>query len=196
MRLWTVQPILVLERLRTEGSIYVDPYQINDVGWIHPQYRWLTWQLQWRIKDSRGHPPWWAYCKRPDLRWVRHSRPRGSREVLIEFEPPTDAFVSFPIWAWNDVYCSQYLSFTGKEAKSWEKRLKNNTGIEFGFEEGLLPEPWQEELEVSWRRLFSPRLPARSWHRGLTSTDREAVTDVIKLEWILSTREFMGTGAY
>src|SRR5262245_44478711 len=84
MRLWTVQPLAVWERLEANCRGIADPFRANPDGWAHPRYSWLAWQLRARITGSRGHLPWWAYCAPPDLRWVRHSRPAGSREVRIE----------------------------------------------------------------------------------------------------------------
>lgn len=184
MRLWTVQPSEIWTRLQSEGLVYVDPFRINPEGWIHPPYEWLACQLRERIADSSGRLPWFAYCERPDLRWVRHSRPLGSQEVLIEFEPPDDALIAFPCWAWNDVFCEQYLAFTRTESLNWARRLKIDTGINFSDRDGELPEPWQSELQASWLRLFSPDLPAQSWRRKREAVvdfknKREAVVDVL-----------------
>jgi hypothetical protein len=196
MRLWTVQPVSVWEYLQSAGKIRVDLAKLNDEGWIHPQYSWLMWQLRQRIQDSRGGLPWFAYCARPDLRWVRHSRPLGSREVLIEVEPPEGMYVAFPSWAWHEVFCGQYLGLSGAEVRGWLSGLRRTTGLAFSDHEGSLPEPWQAELEASWRRLFLPDLPARSWRQSDLDGKREAVFEVLEFRWVRSVREFTGTGTW
>jgi hypothetical protein len=196
MRLWTVQPVAVWEGLQSAGTIRVDPAKLIREGWIHPQYSWLIWQLRYRIQDSRGSLPWFAYCARPDLRWLRHSRPAGSREVLIELVPPEGTYVAFPCWAWHEVFCGQYLGLSGPEVREWLSGLRRDTGIAFSEHGGLLPEPWQAELEASWRRLFLPDLPARSWRRSDRDGKREAVVEVLEFGWVRSVREFTGTGTW
>ena len=193
MRLWTVQPIAVWERLRAEGQVFVNPAHLGPDGWVHPRYSWLAGQLRFRIADARGGLPWWAYCERPDLRWVRHSRPRGSREVRIEFEPPAGAFVAFPCWAWHEVFAGRYLALSGPEYRHWKSRLRR-AGV--SEEDDPLPEPFQTELEVSWLRLFRSDLPARSWRRGDWPRGREAVVEVLEQAWVRGVTEFVGTGAW
>ncbi|MEX1232952.1 MAG: DUF3841 domain-containing protein [Planctomycetaceae bacterium] len=198
MRLWTVQPIDVWTQLQSEGFIYVDPLRINPEGEIYPQIEWLACRLRERIADSSGHLPWFAYCERPDLRWIRHSRPKGSQEVLIEFEPPDDALIAFPCWAWDDVFCGQYLTFTRTDSITWKRRLKDATGISFEGRDGELPEPWSSELEASWHRLFLPDLPPQSWRRKRETVvdfkkKREAVVEVLRAQWVRQVQTFIGT---
>jgi hypothetical protein len=191
VRLWTVQPVLVQETLATAGHLLVDPLRVAD-GWIHPQYAWLAGQLRSRIAGSHGRLPWWAYCERPDLRGLRHTRPAGSREVLIEFEPPTRAFVTFPCWAWHEVFTGAYLARNGVDARAWRTRLRA-AGVRPDED---LPEPFQTELEASWQRLFLPDLPARPWRRGAIPAGREAVVEVLEHTWVRRVTEFVGTGRW
>jgi hypothetical protein len=193
MRLWTVQPAAVWQQLEADGQVWVDPGRVNGEAWIHPRYSWLVWQLRDRITDSRGYLPWWAYCTRPDLRWVQHSRRLGSQEVLLEFDAPDGSFVAFPCWAWQEVYGGNFLALSGAEHRAWEERLKQAGVTE---DDWPLPEPFQTELEASWRRLFSPDLPARSWRRGETDRDREAVVEVIRIEQVRKVTAFVGTGKW
>lgn len=193
MRLWTVQPLAVWERLRADGRAIVDPARLGPDGWVHPRYSWLAGQLRSRIATSRGRLPWWAYCERPDLRWVRHSRPHGSREVRIEFEPPNQAFVAFPCWAWHEVFAGRYLALSGTEYRDWKSRLRRAGVPE---EDDPLPEPFQRELEDSWLRLFRAGLPGRSWRRGDSARGREAVALVLERAWVRDVTEFVGTGAW
>jgi hypothetical protein len=191
MRLWTVQPVAVWQQVQETGRVCVDPSRVNPEGWVHPQYAWLANQLRTRIAGSRGRLPWFAYCARPDLRGLRHTRPHGSREVLIEFEPPAAAVVAFPCWAWNTVFIGDYLPRNRAEYRGWRDRL-TRAGVDPDDE---LPRPFQAELEASWERLFDLTLPARVPYRdgfpfGAT---REAVVTVLEKDWVRSVREFVGT---
>jgi hypothetical protein len=94
------------------------------------------------------------------------------------------------------VYCGQYLGLSGAEVRGWLSGLRHATGIAFLDHPGPLPEPWQTELEASWQRLFLPGLPARSWRRSSLDGKREAVVDVLDLEWVRSVREVTGTGSW
>ncbi len=179
--LWTIQPLAIWEQLCRAGQVFVDPARVNPERWIHPQYSWLVWQLRTRISNSRGALPWWAYCERPDLRWVRHSRPSGSREVRIEFLPPPGAFVTFPCWAWHVVFLGDYLALNRMEEHTWRQRLRVARIAE---ESVPFPEPFQGELESSWRRLFHPDLPERSWRRTPFGKRREAVVEVLERSWV------------
>lgn len=193
MRLWTVHPTPVWDELRTNGVVHVDPFRVNAEGWIHPQYAWLSFQLRHRINIPRGRLPWFAYCERPDLRSMRHFRPKDSQEVLIEFEPAAQSFVAFPVWAWSEVFCGQYLSFTRAQAVDWQNQVKRDTGRSFDDYEGRLPQPLHRKLEKSWTRLFSADLPQRSWRRGERSRAREAVVAQLLIEWVHCVKHFVGT---
>jgi hypothetical protein len=193
MRLWTVQPVAVWEQLRADGHAVVDPARVNPEGWVHPRYAWLARELRARIAGRRGRLPWWAYCARPDLRWVRHSRPAGSHEVRIEFEAPDGTFADFPCWAWNEVFYGSFLALSGTEYRAWRARLRL-AGV--SEDEEPLPEPFQAELEASWRRLFRPDLPARSWRRADRRRAREAVALALRRQWVRDAPEFVGTGAW
>ena len=188
MRLWTVQPISVLHQIQTHGLALVDPFQVNESGNVDSSYRWLVWQLSFRINESKGWYPWFAYCERPDLRWVRHSRPSGEH-VMIEFEPPEDEVVSFPSWAWSKIFSQQYLSISRADELAWKAKFKQSTGeaiedvyfceIVSRFDRSL-----QMQIEASWLRLFQPDLPARSWEYGAKSKTREAVVEQLNSAWI------------
>jgi hypothetical protein len=116
-----------------------------------------------------------------------------------EVEPPEGKYVAFPSWAWHEVFCGHYLGLAGAEVRAWLSGLRRATGIAFADYVGLLPEPWQAELEASWRRLFLPDLPARSWRRSdwlNLDGKREAVLEVLELPWVRSVRTFTGTSTW
>ncbi len=195
VRLWTVQTAAVWEQVRDSGEAWVDRRRIPG-GWANPQYDWLAWQMRSRLSDSQGGLPWFAYCDRPDLRWVRHSRPAHSNEVLIEFAPPAGSFLSFPSWAWHVIFCGQYLALSGADQRAWNRRERQALWWNFWAHEGPLPEPLQAELEASWLRLFRPDLPPWSWRRGPRGIKREAVVEVLRADWVRRATPFVGTGTW
>ena len=154
MRIWTVRPSAVWQQIRTLGRVFVDPARVAPDGWVHPQSAWLARQLRMRLTGSQGRLSWWAYCTRPDLRGIRHLCPNGSREVLIEFEPPPGAAVVFPSWAWNVVFMGTYLPLDRTDFRAWRARLKQ-AGVDPDDDE---PKPFRTELVVSWERLFAAEL--------------------------------------
>lgn len=189
--LWTVQPAAVWEQLHARGTLQVDPARVlGGKGLAVPAYAWLAQQLRGRWSSSTWQLPWWAYCKRPDLRWVRHTQ-RGP-QVLIELAPPADRFVAFPCWAWARVFFGEYLSFTRSQQRAWENRVRAICGPRWRDERDQLPESLQRELEKSWERLFSPRLPARPWKADGIGRDREAVLPELRSEWVRHVTRFEG----
>ena len=192
MRVWTVHPLVVWERLKDAGTLSVDP-AFHRNGYLPWQYQWLAGQMRERVPGYRGGLPWFAYCEKPDLRWVRHSRPVNEPQVRIEVELDPDRVLAFPLWAWDLVYCGQFIAFTKREHDAWHAALRKAVPDE--EDRWPFPEPWQGELEASWRRLFDPQLPARGWKFGIfdVTTDREAVFDLLSVDDVRSVKHFVGT---
>ena len=158
MRVWTIQPLVVWERLKEAGTLCVDTACYPSDGYVPWQYPWLACRLQERVLDYRGGLPWWAYCEKPDLRWVRHHRPAGQPQVRIELD--VNGVLAFPGWAWDVVHCGHFLSFTQREQETWSAAMRRAVPDEDLWP---LPEPWRGELEASWLRLFDPQLPSHGW---------------------------------
>jgi hypothetical protein len=198
VRLWTVQPIEVYRAIQKEGFARVEPVKLPSPWWVGSSYRWLIWQMGSRLsipdeESQRGIFPWFAYCERPDLRLVRHSQ--VGEQVLIGFCPPADRFLSFPCWAWGEIFCGFFLAFTRQEYRAWEAKFKLCHACRYrDWDSPILPRPFQTELESSWARLFDPDIPKRSWRRGETS-HREAVVDILLEDWIQKVTPFWGRNA-
>ena len=196
MKLWTVHPVEVWNCLRDAGEVWVDASK-KPTGYLHPPYRWLADQMSSRLMGSSGQLLWFAYCSRPDLRWVRHSRLAGQLNVLIEFTPPPGNAFIFPKWAWNKIFCQQYLALSRDQHREWNRKEKASMGRNFKNQRESLPKILHAELEKSWERLFVPDLPARcSWERSLVGEGFEAVVVVLRLGWVNQVTEFVGTGAW
>ena len=115
-------------------------------------------------------------------------------QVLIEVAPPAERAASFPCWAWMHVFCGRHLARSREEALAWHRRVRRVTGRhprDFTLDE------WSgqllNDLKHSWERLFDPDLPAQSWERRAHYTEREAVMDEMRIEWVQSVRRFKGT---
>jgi len=162
-RLWTIQPVEVWHRLSRERSLYVREDAEKYRGYIPPAYRWLQSQLVNRLSAYRGHLPWWAYCRKPDLRRHRHLRPKGATEVRLELEIRDEHVVRFPCWAWQRVFCEDYLATNQEEYETWIRESREAIPDEDTWP---LPQPWQSRLEGSWERLFSPELPVMDWDKA------------------------------
>jgi hypothetical protein len=188
MRVWTVHPLFVWECLQDAGALYVDPAKYDE-GYVPWQYRWLAHELQERVSGYVGGLPWWAYCAKPDLRWVRHHRPVGQPQVRIELEI-NPAFI-IPSWAWDVIYSGRFLAFMKREQEAWETAMRQAVADEDIWP---LPEPWRGEIEASWRRLFDPELPAHGWADVDSSAHphKEAVFETLFLREVRSVTHFIG----
>lgn len=192
IRIWTVQPAEVWAQLSREGVCWVDPERAAGAAEV-PAYRWLQAQLKRRIKGYQAEFPWWGYCEKPDLRWVRHRRPAGQWDVRIELELSVDAACVFPSWAWHTVYCQKFLTGNQAEYAAWESALRTAVPDEDAWP---LPSPWMEELEASWESLFSPDLPSSAWDPDCSvGSGREGVFACLRLEEVRGVTPCVGSRA-
>jgi len=191
MRIWTVQPALVWERLQQVGELLVDGAEMDD-GYVPESYRWLGDQLKARLPDYRGGLPWFCYCAKPDLRWVRHRRCLGEYHVRLELEPRPGTSCVVPSWAWDYVFCEHYLALTGREYRAWTTSLRRAVP---DADEWPPPEPWRSELEASWSRLFRADLPLQGWARaGILGVcaGQEAMIGSLRLDEVRHVTPFIG----
>ena len=189
MRVWTVQPLVVWERLQEMGTLYVDQDCFPYGGYVPWQYQWVACRLQERLPSGNGGLPWWAYCQKPDLRWVRHHRPLDQPQVRIELE--LEAVLTFPGWAWDVIYSGQFLAFTKREQELWETAMRQSVPDEDLWP---LPQPWRDELEASWLQLFAPDLPTHGWTDMANEAlpYNEAVFETLCLRDIRCVTHFVG----
>lgn len=82
IRLWTLQPLEVWERLRHEDVLTVDPghpgFCLEGEPTFREPYDWMREQMASRIEGFSGHYPWWAYEHFLDLRRYCMRRMRTS----------------------------------------------------------------------------------------------------------------------
>ena len=191
MRLWTVQPLLVWERVQSQGVLHVDP---EYTGYGTPDsYLWLVEQLKKYQRGYSGRLPWWAYCQKPDLRWVRHHCPLGQIHVRLELELPRKKAFIFSRWAWDVVYCGDFLAYGALEYAKWHGSWQAMLPYA-DVRAWELPEPWYSQLRASWERLFDPDLPSKSWEDFSEGPDDrfEAVFEPLRLQDVKQVTSFIG----
>jgi len=182
VHIWTIQPITVWQALRKELLLYVREDSLSYHGYIPPAYAWLQLQLAQRLSGYSGHLPWWSYCRKPDLRRHRHLRPTDATQVRLELEIANELVLRFPCWAWNRVFCQDYLATTREEYEDWTRNLRQAVPDEDVWP---LPQPWRSQLEASWERLFAPELPSLDWDEESLWSGRlsfEVVFEKLRLE--------------
>ena len=165
--------------------------------YVPEAYYWLSSQLQQHLSAYEGGLPWFAYCDKPDLRWVRHRLPANRQFVRIEIEPAPDSFFVFPCWAWDIIYCGQYLALSQDEHDEWVSALE--IAVPNADDILQLPEPWLKKLQISWERLFSPELLIHRCndHPVISNTsDREAVLGTLRLEEVREITPFFGSSCH
>jgi len=199
VRLWTIQPATVWNELQSRRMLCADRSNAPWRGEAPPAYEWLREQLTARLPGYTGGMLWWAYCEKPDLRAHRHSFPVGEVHVRLELDAGVigaDASVSFPSWAWNRVYCQDYLPLDAADLVRWTSWLGEAHLDEDSWPP---PEPWQSALESSWQRLFSRELPPVDPDRRnafFRSARREAVFEKLQLDMVRHATTFRGAAAW
>lgn len=154
MRLWTLQPLLVLERVQQEGELKVDPENVPFFNEFRDDYDWMRSQMLRRLEEYHGGYPWWAYDYKVDL---RRFRPSGETPtVRLELEIPSKRVLLSAYGAWHFVLNRWYLPHAVDEAGYDEEERKWDDAI---CQAGLkkwdpLPEPWRSRMTESWERIF------------------------------------------
>jgi len=107
-----------------------------------------------------------------------------------------DAHVSFPSWAWNCVYCQDYLPLDAANLARWKSWLNE---AQLDEDTWPPPEPWRAVLESSWERLFAPELPTKSpvdSNAFFHSARHEAVFEMLPFEAVCSVTTFRGAASW
>jgi hypothetical protein len=196
MRIWTIQSAQVWQALRSKRLLYVQEDAGKYRGYIPPAYRWLQSQLATRLPAFCGHLPWWAYCLKPDLRRHRHVWPGGGVQVRLELEISDESIVRFPCWAWQRVFCEDYLATTREEYENWVRELRHGVPDE---ETWPLPQPWRLQLESSWETLFAPELSVLDWNEGSRWSRGpclEGVFELLRLDDVRHVTLFKGSMSF
>lgn len=206
IRLWTLQDPAVVERLERDGRVLVDPALVND-GAVPHAYRWLSSKLEGRVSGHEGNLPWWFYCFHP-------GHQTGGGHALLTLEVPRERAFVMSSWAWNQVFLGSFLPRTGTEWRRFRhevRRVRRRTGLCWDEESVMWCSPSDFLLRAeqsyppplgrlaalrdgSYEALFDGSLPyrpprvVRRSSFGFRKSNREAVVDEIRMEWVRSVR--------
>lgn len=190
LRIWTIQTIARWTSLIRSNSDSAYRVTCDEGTFLPDSYQWLKANLTSRLGWQKGRELWWAYCEKPDLRTYRHDLQRDIHYVRVELDIPRENLFVMPSWAWDTVYRQDYLAFSEAEYYQWTGSMLDCVPLDPVFTSMRvpvwpLPEPWRSELQCSWSRLFSSRLPRESW-TDRWSDKREAVFDELRLEYVVA----------
>jgi hypothetical protein len=197
MRLWTIQPNQVWERLQREKTLLVDPShpafqeRISDDGFWLPAYNWLREQMARRIPGYEGNYPWWAYDYKLDLRGYRYyTHPPNERWVRMELEIPSEKILLSAYGAWHYVLNRWYLPYATdpddyeREGDAWERETKAH-GIDTLRNTPPFPEPWESRMRASWERIFDVD-DLRATNTIQATFERLELAEVVKVTTFVS----------
>ncbi|WP_418790896.1 DUF3841 domain-containing protein [Phosphitispora sp. TUW77] len=191
MRLWSVQPERLYEKLKIEKIVYCDPLQselVIECG-FGPAYNWLAEQMALRV----GPPPtgvkypFWAWHtvewkhQKPDLRRAEF-RSYSGNQICIELEVPDNDVLLSNEDMWHIVLNNSYYGDCSNE-QEYEAEDK--------WFESLPP---QEQLQVkrkSWEKIFdvsSPRENEWDSHGKYI----QATFWALRLDQVVDVRYFKG----
>lgn len=169
MRLYTVQPRFVYERLREEGVYQAEPKKnpessLNDKDFSQWRiaYDWLCEQMVSRglVRPAPDvYPVWawrqWAGPQRPcpDLRTSSlKSWAESERHVLLTLEVPDAEVLVTDYDAWH--WCLNYWFYgTQKEAQAFERQCKQR-GESYYRQKPLVSADLDQQVRDSWAQVM------------------------------------------
>ncbi len=198
MRIWTIQPILVWERLLQNKRLVVDKRAV-DRDHVDP-YRWMADQMRLRMKAVRNQGfPWWGWCRwngtkrvRPDLRADRFCYPRGERHVRIELELADHKVLLHDYEAWHAVLNDYFLSFSEAEDEDFERRL---ACANIPDQDKMQREPFRSEILRSWERIFDLQGGDPQWRAEPEVRSIQATFWTLALDDVRDVTFFVGAGS-
>ena len=186
MRLWTIQPLEVLEILERDGVFRCDSTKIP-IPEFREAYDWLVHEMNLRIggpPDGVRYPVWAWYIldnahKKPDLRKERWGYGRGGEQyVCIEIEIPDNQVLLSDFDAWSNILLHALLSDTESEDKALE-----------AYYQLLSPEEQLAFKHTNWQRVFDISPFMNEWTRRGECV--QATFWELKAEQIVSCRRFI-----
>jgi len=191
VKLWTIQPLIIYEKLMAQGTLHCDPEQKGFWGLVSEEFRtayeWLAEQMKLRVgSPPQGvrYPLWaWALIdgasKKPDLRRTEFNNYVGEN-VVIELEiPDTDVLLSDEV-NWHYVLNNWYLHDVNDEDGKWEE-------TEAWFN-SLSPDRKEAVKQKSWERIFDKNDRDNDW------TFVQATFWELQIAQVKSVRKFIGRG--
>ena len=148
MRLWTLQPEWVYEKLKKDGVFVCDPTKSTMLQFycFEKAYRWITNQMIRQIGPPPAgvsfpiwawHTTYWKHRK-PDLRRTEF-RSFSEPMLCIEIEKPDNEVLLSDEENWHFVLNDSYISDNEQDDNAFD----------------FLPEQQKEHLkEISWKKIF------------------------------------------
>ncbi len=156
VRLWTIQPLWVWERLYEQKTLFSNPSQLEYFSDLKDDYDWMRGQMRRRLPDYLDHYPWWAYDHKTDL---RHRHTDSNRQhVRLELGVPQERVLLSAYGAWHFALNKFYLPYAVEDAEyqresdAWDEELEQH-GLN-PYSGRPLPEPWHTRMTASWERIF------------------------------------------
>jgi hypothetical protein len=190
IRLWTVQPQAVWDRLLADGVLKMEP-SLALTGAVPDAYQLLAKRL--------GGMPWFAHTRRRSVRWLSRTCWAGEKAVRLSLRVPRDRVLVLRTWAWTVVLGECFLPLSGAEHRAWEAGVEaavEAAGGDWDDADPPFPEPWQSRLEASHHRLFDDALPARDPRRDSLfrfGRTREAAFAPLRIGWVRRVDAVRGT---
>lgn len=177
MKLWTIHPVEVHERLLDAGRLTVS-WKFADPDRVEA-YRWMAEQMEVRGIALHGNAPVWAWRvwgtrerPRPDLRASNHLH-SGTRGVRMEIDAPDDLVLLSEFTDWHAVLNRGYLSWSEAEAEEVDARGCTD-----------------EEMRRSWGRIFDLAGGDPEWNGPVTERMIQACLPYLDAEWVRRTDPF------
>lgn len=160
MKLWTIQPVEIVDILESNGFFSCDTKLSENYDDFRDAYDWIIGEM-----DRRGipHPvnvdlPLWAWHtrewqhKKPDFR-TRGLGDRGRRYACIEFEIPDEEILLSDFGAWHLVLNKGWYS-DSKNEKEWEKLNDWYDALPIEEQNRLMMESWQKIFDVEPQKKY------------------------------------------
>ncbi|SHI18798.1 protein of unknown function [Sporobacter termitidis DSM 10068] len=191
MRIWSIQPEELYEKLKIKKVLYCDPSQselITECG-FGPAYIWLTQQMKARIgspPEGATYPFWawhtieWKHQK-PDLRRTEF-RAYGGNQVCLELEIPDNMVLLSNEDMWHIVLNDGYYGDCSNDREM---------EIEDRWFESLPPDKQIAVKVKSWEKIFNVSPPLDN-----TWESREKYVQAtfweLRLDQVAAVRRFHG----
>ena len=155
MRLWTIQPVCVVDTLNSEGVFRCNTNLSENYKDFHDAYLWLANEMD---KRNILHPkdlklPLWAWHtrnwehKKPDFR-TSGLGCRGERYACIEFEIPDNDVLLSDYENWHYVLNKCWLD-NSKNEDDWDRLHEWFDRLPYNRQEKLMVESWQKIFDVT-----------------------------------------------
>jgi len=191
MKLWTIQPLNVYEKLLTQGTLHCNPdcdgFWGRESQEFTAAYDWLAGQMQFRISPPPEgvQYPFWAWAlidgvsKNPDLRRVEFNGFVGEH-VILELEIPDVNVLLSDEENWHYVLGRYYLHDVHDNEGKWEENDAWFNGLSSNEQESV--------MRKSWEKIFDKDDSDNAW-KYVQATFWE-----LRLNQVKGTRKFVGRG--